>query len=230
MMCLWCSGMNKETVLELNEVSKTYLQKSNELVHVLRGISFNVVSGTLTIIVGPSGSGKSSLLRIVGMLESPSEGSVIFKSINNENMTLSKRNSILRNDIGFVAPYPNLLPYLTALENVMLPMINQNSQKAKEILKSTGVININKFPAELYLEEQQRVGIARAMINDPSLILVDEPTAELNKQATHNIMELLESLKDKFTIIVFSDDIILSKYADKVFKLKDGILSDNTKI
>jgi putative ABC transport system ATP-binding protein len=219
--------MNKESVLELKDVYLSYLQKSGEMVHVLQGISLQIDPDSLTLIVGPAGSGKSSLLRVTGMLENPSEGSIIFKGVNCTNMTPEERSSIVRNELGFIVPYPNLLPYLNALENVMLPMISQDTQKAKKILKNVGITNVNEFPAELYSEERQRVGIARAMINNPSLIFADEPTIELNRQATHNIMEFLENLKEKFTIVVFTDDMKLSKYADKVFKLDNGILFEN---
>jgi ABC-type lipoprotein export system ATPase subunit len=135
-----------------------------------------------------------------------------------------ERLNLIRHEMGFVPPHPSLLPYLTILENLLLPMIQKNKSKALEILKSLGVENIGAYPNQISVEEQQRASIARAMINSPQLLLVDEPTSSLSESGAHNIMRLLNELKKECTIMAFADDIMLSKYSDTVFKLNHGVL------
>jgi len=135
-----------------------------------------------------------------------------------------ERLNLIRNEIGFVPPYPSLLPYLTILENVMLPMVRKNKFKVLEILKSIGVENNGSYPHQISVEEQQRASIARAMVNDPHILLVDEPTSPLSETGANEIMHILRDLKKEYTIMIFTDDPLLSKYSDTVFKLHHGVL------
>jgi len=205
-------------------VSKFYPSSGNEKILALNNISIKFNSKSLSLVVGPLGSGKSTLLRVAGFLDSPSSGSVIFNDQDWTNPTPRERSHLIRYEVGFVPPYPNLLPYLTILENIMLPMIKKNQSRALELLKDLGVKNIDSYPNQISVEEQQRASIARAMINSPQLLLVDEPTSSLTESGAINIMELLKDLKKEFTIMVFTDNIKLFKYSDTVFKLNHGVL------
>jgi putative ABC transport system ATP-binding protein len=211
-------------ILEIKGVKKSYPSSGEEEILVLNHISLKLNSKTLSLILGPQGSGKSTLLRIAGFLESPSSGSVIFNDQDWTNPTPVERSHLIRHEVGFVPPYPNLLPYLTILENVMLPMIKKNQSRALKILKDMDVKNIDSYPNQISVEEQQRASIARAMVNSPQLLLVDEPTSSLTESGSINIMELLKDLKKESTIMVFTDNIRLFKYSDTVFKLNHGVL------
>jgi putative ABC transport system ATP-binding protein len=215
--------LSKE-ILKLKDVSKSYLSSNHEEILVLNHISLELNSRTMAMVLGPQGSGKSTLLRITGLLESPSSGFVNFAGEDLTNPEPDERLNLIRHEMGFVPPHPSLLPYLTILENLLLPMIQKNKSKALEILKSLGVENIGAYPNQISVEEQQRASIARAMINSPQLLLVDEPTSSLSESGAHNIMRLLNELKKECTIMAFADDIMLSKYSDTVFKLNHGVL------
>ncbi|MEN6592710.1 MAG: ATP-binding cassette domain-containing protein, partial [Methanobacterium sp.] len=191
---------------------------------VLNNISLKLNSKTLSLILGPQGSGKSTLLRIAGLLESPSSGTVIFAGKDLTNPEPDERLNLIRHEVGFVPPYPNLLPYLTILENVLLPMIKKNKNETVEMLKNLGVKNMGSYPNQISVEEQQRVSIVRAMINSPEILLIDEPTSSLPVSGAINIMELLKNLKNQFTIMVCTDNMKLSKYSDAVLKLNHGVL------
>ena len=126
--------------------------------------------------------------------------------------------------MGFVPPYPSLLPYLTILENVMLPMIKKNKIMAIEMLKDMGLENMGSYPNQISVEDQQKASIARALVNNPELLLVDEPTSSLPQSGSNNIMELLKNLKNDHTVLTFTDDMKLIQYSDAVFKLNKGVL------
>ncbi|HNS25974.1 MAG TPA: ATP-binding cassette domain-containing protein [Methanobacteriaceae archaeon] len=223
-MVLWgCSILFKE-VLKLKDVNKSYPSSAHEEILVLNQISLKLSSKGIYLILGPHGSGKSTLLRISGFLESPSSGSVAFAGRDLTEPESQERLNLIRNEIGFVPPYPSLLPYLTILENVMLPMVRKNKFKVLEILKSIGVENNGSYPHQISVEEQQRASIARAMVNDPHILLVDEPTSPLSETGANEIMHILRDLKKEYTIMIFTDDPLLSKYSDTVFKLHHGVL------
>ncbi|MGC9517673.1 MAG: ATP-binding cassette domain-containing protein [Methanomicrobiales archaeon] len=204
-------------------MDKIYRKGDGKII-ALHKISAEFIKKELSLVVGPSGSGKSTLMRIIGLLESPSSGTLIFNGTDIKNIPEEKRLYFIRNEIGFVPPYPNLLDYLTLLENVMLPMNVKDQTLAIETLKKLGVDDIHSYPQELSTEFQLIASIARAIINKPKLILIDEPTFKLSKSSSANVMELIKSLKQKFSIITFTDDINLSKYSDTDFNLNNGIL------
>jgi putative ABC transport system ATP-binding protein len=218
-----CLILSKQ-ILELKGVSKSYSASGGGEILALDNIFMEFNSNSLNVGVGPAGSGKSTFLRIAGLLESPSSGSVIFDSEDRTDPTLRERLNLIRHEIGIVPPYPGLLPYLTILENVMLPMNKKKTDTAVEMLKNLGVENMGSYPKQVSVEEQQKASIARAVINSPQLLLVDEPTSSLSESGAINIMELLKNLKNDFTILIFSDNMEISKYSDAVFRLNNGIL------
>jgi putative ABC transport system ATP-binding protein len=205
-------------------VSKSYPEAKDREILVLDNISMKFNSKNLSMVVGPTGSGKSTLLRIAGLLESPSSGSVIFANEDYTNPTPKERLNLIRHEMGFVAPYPSLLPYLTILENVMLPMIKKNKIMAVELLEDLGVESVRSYPTQISVEEEQKASIARALINRPQILLVDEPTSALSQSGSINIMELLKILKKDHTVLTFTDDMEFFKYSDVVFKLNKGVL------
>lgn len=206
-------------------MSKTYLNKDEEII-ALNNISIEFPVKKISMVVGPSGSGKSTLLRISGLLENCSSGTVIFDGKDRTNLKPDERLFLIRNEIGFLPPYKNHLDYLTLLENIMLPMTKKNLKGAMEILKQAGVQSVDSYPNNVSLEEQQKAAVARSIINNPKMILIDEPTFQLSRKSSIKIMELIQSLKEKYSIIIFTDDIGLSKYSDEVFKLKKGELNN----
>jgi putative ABC transport system ATP-binding protein len=216
--------MSKNYILELKDVGKTYSHPSGQEIPALNSINLKVRKGSLITIEGPSGSGKSTLLKIMGMVEEPSQGSVIFKGKDIRDISSSKRSSVIRREIGFILKRNNLLSYLNVLENVMLPMIDSNSDYAREMLIKTGFSDFKSCPSELSPLDLQKVTLARAMINNPSIILTDEATGELNQKDTDEFMNLLSSQKNEFTIIMATDNPYLSKYADVTLEIKEGML------
>jgi putative ABC transport system ATP-binding protein len=216
--------MSKNCILELKNVGKTYSHPSGQEIPALKSINLKVRKGSLVNIEGPSGSGKSTLLKIMGMVEEPSQGSVIFKGKEIRNISSSKRISVIRREMGFILKPNNLLSYLNVLENVMLPMIDSNSDYAREMLIKTDFSDFKSCPKELAPLDLQKVTLVRAMINQPSLILADEATGELNQKDTDEFMNLLSSKKNEFTIIMATDNPYLSKYADVTLELKEGMI------
>ena len=215
--------MNND-VLEFNEVWKTYRMGSEDI-QALRGVNLTVNSGSFIAIMGPSGSGKSTLLHLAGILDTPTKGTVLLNEKNIKEYTKDEQANLRRANIGFVFQRFNLMPQLTALENVMLPMISQDSGKAKKLLDKVGLSDkYNRYHTQLSGGEQQRVSIARALANDPSLLLADEPTGELDTENAMIIMELLQELNqnDGLTIVGVTHNPLSAKYADEVIRMQDG--------
>ena len=215
--------MNND-VLEFNDVWKTYKMGAEDI-QALRGVNLTVSKGSFIAIMGPSGSGKSTLLHLAGILDTPSKGTVLMDGKNIKEYTTNEQATLRRKNIGFIFQRFNLMPQLTALENVMLPMISQDSQKAKKLLDKVGLSDkYDRYHTQLSGGEQQRVSIARALANSPSLLLADEPTGELDTENAKIIMELLQELneKDGLTIVGVTHNPLSAKYADNVIKMQDG--------
>ena len=215
--------MNND-VLVFNHVWKTY-QMGTEEVMALKGVNLIVKEGSFTALMGPSGSGKSTLLHLAGILDTPTKGAVLMNGKNIKEYSLKEQAKLRRANIGFVFQRFNLMQQLTALENVMLPMISPDSGKAKKLLDKVGLSDkYDRYHTQLSGGEQQRVSIARALANDPSLLLADEPTGELDTQNTMIIMELLQELNqnDGLTIVEVTHDSLCAEYADRVIKMQDG--------
>lgn len=220
---------NTPIVYKLMEVSKSYYLGSIE-VAALKDVSLEVVKGKFVAIVGPSGSGKSTLLNIMGLLTKPTKGRVFFEGRDVSNLSDREASYIRSRRIGFVFQMFNLVPWLSALENVELALsIAGASRKeargrAEELLKLVGLgSRMHHRPSELSGGEQQRVGLARALANSPSVLLADEPTGTLDSVTGAQISEILKNLvKGGVTIVAVTHNIEFASAADTVIKLKDG--------
>ena len=219
-------------ILELKDVWKTYYLGAVSL-DVLKGINLEIHKGEFVVIIGPSGSGKSTLMNQVGVLDTPSKGNIYLDGINISTLHESDLAQLRGKKIGFVFQQFNLIPALTALENVTLPMIFQNVPESVRIEKGTVLLQkvglgdrMNHKPTELSGGQQQRVAIARALVNDPDIILADEPTGNLDSAVGQQIMDMLETFhkKDGKTIILVTHDIELVVFADKIVHIKDGLI------
>lgn len=218
--------MNKQTinVLEFQDVWKIY-QMGDEEINALAGVNLKIKEGSFTSIMGPSGSGKSTLLHVAGILDMPSKGTVLMNGKNTSTLSSKEQAKFRRNEIGFVFQRFNLLPQLSALENVLLPMIEPDPEKAKESMDKMGLEGkYDKLPSQLSGGEQQRVSIARALINDPSLILADEPTGELDTKNAEVIMKILQELNKKqgVTIIIVTHNPLTAEFTDETIQMRDG--------
>ena len=220
---------NDNNLLTCKNLSKIYFQ-GNERIEVLRNINIDIASHSKLAIIGSSGSGKSSLLNILGTLDKPTKGDIF---INNSNITnLSDRNlSKIRNkNIGFVYQAHHLLPEFTAIENILLPSLilgekkEISQKKAHELLELVGLEDrYNHKPSELSGGEKQRVAIARALINNPSFILMDEPTGNLDEKSTIKIISLIEQISNNSSssFVIVTHDMNVAKNMDSIFLLEN---------
>lgn len=220
--------MNKNNILKFNDVWKTY-KMGTEDIQALRGVNLTVSEGSFIAIMGPSGSGKSTLLHLAGILDTPSKGTVLLNGKNIEEYTGNEQAELRRKNIGFIFQRYNLMPQLTAIENVMLPMISPDSEKAKKLLDKVGLSGkYDRYQTQLSGGEQQRVAIARALANDPSILLADEPTGELDTVNTRKIMGLLKDLNQEkgLTIVIVTHNPLAADFVEKVIKMQDGDILD----
>ncbi len=225
------------SIIELKNLSKTFFEKKN--VNVLKKINFKFKLGKIYSLMGPSGSGKSTLLNIISLIDKPSNGSIKFQN-NLINFNDNQKNDIFRaNNIGIIYQQDNLLPDFTALENVYLASLSAGYEKevsikkAKNILKSIGLFNrLDHFPNELSGGEKQRVSIARALINEPNIILADEPTGSLDKKNSIEIFRLLKKqINSKRLIIFATHNRFLANKSDCLLEIVDGnIKSTNVRV
>lgn len=199
-------------------------------VRALNGVDMTITAGEFVAIMGPSGSGKSTLMHIIGCLDSPSEGEYMLDGVLVSEMEKNELASIRNHKIGFVFQSFNLLPHLNVLKNVELPLmyagmgLKQRTQKAKQILESVGLSDRLKHkPAELSGGQRQRVAIARAIVNDPAILLADEPTGNLDSQAGGDILEIFARLhKDGNTVIMVTHDKAVAERANRIIRIMDG--------
>jgi putative ABC transport system ATP-binding protein len=218
-------------MIELNNVSKVY-DLGEIKVNALDDVSFRCQKGEAISIMGPSGSGKSTLMNILGCLDRPTGGSY---SLDGQDVSSLNDNqlAVIRNQkLGFVFQSYNLLPKMTALDNVELPMVyaaqGHRRQRALEALESVGIGNRAKHhPSEMSGGEQQRVAIARALVNNPRIILADEPTGNLDTKSSHNIMDvLLEQRKRGITIIIVTHEEDIASFTERTIYLRDGKITE----
>ena len=227
--------MTTNSLIKLENVWKIYqLGKIN--LAVLKKINLEIVQNSFVVILGPSGSGKSTLLHLIGCLDLPTKGKIFFEGRDISLFSEDELAEIRGKKIGFVFQQFNLLPHLTALENVIIPMIFQGKSekerktKAEFLLESLGLKErISHRPAELSGGEQQRIAIARALANDPEIIVADEPTGNLDSTTGKKIMEILIDLhkKEKKTIVVVTHDSTIANYTNEVINIKDGEIIAN---
>jgi putative ABC transport system ATP-binding protein len=221
---------NKETIIELKDVWKTYKMGAVE-VHALRGISLKVKRGEFLAIMGPSGSGKSTAMNMVGCLDVPSKGNIYLLDKDIAKMSESELAKVRGKKIGFIFQTFNLINTLTARENITLPMVFQDYPKeerrkrAEDLLKMVELDNrMGHKPSELSGGQQQRIAIARALANEPEVILADEPTGNLDSSTGERVMDFLTKLhKEKgTTIVMVTHDLKTARHADRIEFLKDG--------
>ena len=211
-------------ILEFKDVWKTYHMGDSD-VNALAGLNLTLEEGSFTAVMGPSGSGKSTFLHVAGILDTPSKGLFRINGRQTSELSVKEQAILRRNEIGFIFQRFNLLSQLSALENVTLPMINEDSEKAKMILDKMGLQDkYHKFPNQLSGGEQQRVAIARALINDPSIILADEPTGELDTVNANSIMQVLQDLNrnDGVSIVIVTHNQASADFADEIIHMQDG--------
>ncbi|MEO0106816.1 MAG: ABC transporter ATP-binding protein [candidate division WOR-3 bacterium] len=218
-------------ILLAEGIHKTYYLK-NEVIHVLRGVDLVVKRGSFVVIYGPSGSGKSTLLNILGSLDKPTSGRVIFDSCVLFNHSDAELSQIRNKKIGFVFQFHYLLPEFTALENIALPALLNGTpkrdayKKAAELLEVLGMADKRtRRPDELSGGERQRVAIARALINEPILILADEPSGNLDEENKNKLMDVFIDLKNKDrAIVLVTHSLDIAKLGTEVYNLKEGRL------
>jgi putative ABC transport system ATP-binding protein len=213
-------------LIEFKNVWKTYMTGEEEL-HALSGLNLKLNDGSFTAVMGPSGSGKSTFLHITGILDMPTRGIFKLNGHDVSKLSVKEQARLRRNEIGFIFQRFNLMSQLTVLENVMLPMIKEDSQRAKEVLDTMGLTGKNdKRPGQLSGGEQQRVAIARALVNDPSIILADEPTGELDSRNADSIMEILQDLNQNqgVSIVMVTHNPASADFAGEILRMHDGDL------
>jgi len=221
-------------LLELNKVKKVYQQGKIE-VPALRGIDLMVEPGEFTTIFGPSGSGKTTLLNMIGCLDTPSEGEVKLNGDEVSKLSQTELAMVRRYNIGFIFQAYNLIPVLTAYENVefairLIRHIKENEirEKTLNILEDVGLIGLeNRRPNELSGGEKQRVAIARALVKEPKIVLADEPTANLDSETGAEVIKIMVKMNQKLgtTFIFSTHDPQIMKYAKRLLNLKDGMIS-----
>lgn len=223
---------NGEVVLSVRDIKKTFIEGGQPL-HVLRGGGFDLHRGEIVAMVGQSGSGKSTMLQCVGLLDRPTGGSILISGMNVQKMDEDTRTQIRRKKIGFVYQRHNLLSDFTAVENVMLPMLasgvseNDAYVRAMKLLKSANVAHrANHLPGQMSGGEQQRTAVARALANNPDILLADEPTGSLDPTHAGVVFDLLMDLvrKNKMAMLFVTHDMNLAKRADTVITINNGIV------
>lgn len=217
--------------VELKDVRKTY-QMGEVVIHAVDGIDFQIEKGEFVVIVGPSGAGKTTVLNILGGMDSCTSGSIVVDGTDISTYTNRQLTAYRRDDIGFVFQFYNLVQNLTALENVELALqISKDPLDAETVLKEVGLGDrMSNFPAQLSGGEQQRVAIARALAKNPKLLLCDEPTGALDYNTGKSILKLLQdTCREKgMTVIVITHNSAIAPIADRMIKVKNGKVSSMT--
>ncbi|WP_225986355.1 ABC transporter ATP-binding protein [Rufibacter sp. LB8] len=219
------------TIIKTEHISKIY-QMGNERINALQSVSIEIKKGEYVAFMGPSGSGKSTLMNIIGCLDTPTDGTYILNGNDVSNMVDNELATVRNKEIGFVFQTFNLLPRSTSLDNVALPLIyagygkSEREERAMEALNSVGLgSRAMHKPNELSGGQRQRVAIARALVNDPSIILADEPTGNLDTKTSYEIMGLFEALHAKGnTIIMVTHEDDIAHYAHRIVRLRDGLV------
>lgn len=211
--------------IEMKNIMKSY-QMGEVMIHASNGVNFLIEKGELVIIVGPSGAGKTTVLNLLGGMDTPTSGEIIINKQNVEMFTEKELTAYRRNDIGFVFQFYNLIQNLTVIENVELAsQICKDPLPARSVLQSVQLLNrANNFPSQLSGGEQQRVAIARAIAKNPKLLLCDEPTGALDYQTGKAILKLLRDMCQEYqmTVVIITHNSALAPMADRIIHLKNG--------
>ncbi len=227
----------EQSIIHLEEIRKSYFMGKHEL-EVLKGISLDVLKNEYIALMGPSGSGKSTLMNIIGCLDTPTSGKYILNGFDVSEMEDNDLATIRNKQIGFVFQQFNLLPRLTALENVALPLVyggmgkKQRNEKARQVLEMVNLSDRSHHrPNELSGGQSQRVAIARALVNDPAIILADEPTGNLDTKTSHEIMEIFGEIhKRGNTVMLVTHEEDIAHHAHRVVRLRDGMIESDKKM
>jgi putative ABC transport system ATP-binding protein len=221
----------KKEIIRTENLAKRYVM-GNEVIHALKSVSIRIHQGEYVAFMGPSGSGKSTLMNLIGCLDTPSEGTYVLNNQDVSNMTDNELAEVRNKEIGFVFQTFNLLPRATALDNVALPLIyagidsKKRKERALQMLINVGLGERARHkPNELSGGQRQRVAIARALVNNPSIILADEPTGNLDTKTSYEIMSLFEELYQKgHTIIMVTHEEDIAQHARRIITLRDGLI------
>ena len=223
-----------ESVIHLSDIRKSYFMGKQEI-PVLKGISLDILKNEYVALMGPSGSGKSTLMNILGCLDSPTAGTYVLNGHDVSTMPDNQLAEIRNKEIGFVFQQFNLLPRLSALENVALPLVyagiskKQRHEMAMEVLRKVDLLERSHHkPNELSGGQCQRVAIARALVNNPSMILADEPTGNLDTKTSYEIMDIFNKIHaDGNTVVLVTHEEDISRYAHRIIRLRDGVLESD---
>lgn len=226
--------MKKKEIMKLQDISKTYFMGEGIKVKALTDVDLTIRENEYVSILGPSGSGKSTLLHIMGLLDTPTSGKRYIDGVETSTMTSDEQARIRGKKIGFVFQTFNLIPSLTALENVELPLILHTADGAKRKKKAMALLEkvglgerLDHLPGQLSGGQRQRVAIARALINDPDILLADEPTGNLDSKTGHEILDIFNQLyKDGRTVIIITHDEYIAKQTKRMVLLKDGCINE----
>ncbi len=223
-----------EPLITIKDIGRKYVIGS-EVIHAIKSVSLTINKGEFVALMGPSGSGKSTLMNILGCLDTPTHGEYILNGINVSHMTDGELAEVRNAEIGFVFQTFNLLPRNSALDNVALPLIyagvnkQDRQERAKKALENVGLGNrIDHRPNELSGGQRQRVAVARALINNPSIILADEPTGNLDTKTSIEIMGLMEDIHAKGnTIILVTHEEDIAQHAHRIVRMRDGLVEND---
>ena len=226
--------MAKDSLITLLDIGRKYVIGA-ETIHALKSVSLTIEKGEFVALMGPSGSGKSTLMNILGCLDTPTKGTYILNGNQVSEMSDSELAEIRNKEIGFVFQTFNLLPRSSSLENVALPLVyagvgrEQREDRAQKTLESVGLGNrVHHKPNELSGGQRQRVAVARALVNNPSIILADEPTGNLDTKTSVEIMGLLEEIHSKGnTIILVTHEEDIAQHAQRIVRMRDGLIEND---
>ncbi len=222
------------SIIEIKNIKKEYIMGS-QLIAALKDVSLNINKGEYVALMGPSGSGKSTLMNILGCLDSPTAGTYKLNNTEVSEMTDDELAHVRNKEIGFIFQTFNLLPRLTSLENVALPMVYAGMSKTERTLRAVQVMEMvglkdrmDHKPNELSGGQRQRVAIARALVNNPSIILADEPTGNLDTKTSYEIMAIMEEISSKGnTVIIVTHEEDIAKHARRILRLRDGLVESD---
>lgn len=222
-------------VIAIKDLRKTYIM-GTDIIDALKSITMNIYTNEYVALMGPSGSGKSTLMNLLGCLDTPSEGTYLLNDINVSSMTDSELAEVRNKMIGFVFQTFNLLPRMSSLENVALPLVysgmkaSERLQKAENALESVGLQDrMMHKPNELSGGQRQRVAIARALVNNPAIILADEPTGNLDTKTSNEIMAIFEKIhRQGNTVILVTHEPDIALYSHRIIRLRDGLIESDT--
>ena len=221
--------MERKEIISLNDIRK-YYEMGTQVVKALRGVSLNIFENEYVALMGPSGSGKSTMMNILGCLDTPTAGSYVLNGTDVSELSDNELAEIRNKEIGFVFQTFNLLPRYSALENVMLPLVYAGTSKSSRIESGNKALNqvglsdrMTHKPNELSGGQRQRVAVARALVNDPSIILADEPTGNLDTKTSIEIMKLFQDIHENGnTVIVVTHEEDIAQHAQRIIRLRDG--------